>query len=323
MLAAQLNAYGDPIENIEVVEIPEPADPSAGEALVAVEYSPINPADLLLIRGYYALRPSLPAIIGNEGVGTVLAVGPGVNNVKPGDRVVAPLSSFVWRERLLLSTEGLAPLPAGADARQLAMLTVNPVAAQLLLSEFVNLQPGDWIVQNAANSGVGRSVIAIAKDRGFRTINIVRRQDAANEIKAAGGDVSLVDGPNLVEDVRAAIRDETVRLGLDGVSGQATATLASIVSQGGVVACYGAMSGTPPTANPGDLIYKQLKIGGFFLGSPEHASKFPALIAEGARLIASGKLNVPIAAIYPLADIKQAIVHAQAGGKVLLQFGRL
>jgi NADPH:quinone reductase-like Zn-dependent oxidoreductase len=320
MLAAQLKAYGDPIENIEVVEVPEPGDPSTGEVLIAIEYSPINPADLLLMRGYYSLRPMLPAIIGNEGVGTIIAVGPGVSNVKLGDRVVAPLSSFVWREQIILPAEGLAPLPPSADARQLSMLTVNPVTAQLLLSEFVGLRPGDWIVQNAANSGVGRSVLAIARDRGFRTINIVRRQEAADELKALGGDIALVDGPDLVERVRTAIGDEPVRLGLDGVSGQATATLASIVGQGGFVVCYGAMSGTPPTANPGDLIYKQLKIGGFFLGSPEHVTKFPALITEGARLIVSGKLSVPVAGIYPVSDIKHAIAHAQAGGKVLLQF---
>jgi len=321
MLAVQLNAYGDPIDNIEVVDIPEPNPPRAGEVIVGVEYSPINPADLLLIRGYYALRPTLPAVIGNEGVGTVLAVGPGVTNVKPGDRVIPPLSSFVWRERLLLSAEGLVPLPATADPQQLAMLTVNPVTAQLLLSEFVDLRPGDWIVQNAANSGVGRSVIAIARDRGLRTMNIVRRQETADEIMAAGADAALVDGPDLVARVNAAIGGEAIRLALDGVSGQATATLASIVSAGGFIACYGAMSGDQPAVNPGDLIFKQLKIGGFFLGSPEHTSKFPGLTANGARLIESGKLKIPIAEVYPLAEIKPALVHAQAGGKVLLRIG--
>lgn len=322
MLAAQLKAYGDPIENIEIVDIPEPGALRAGEVLVSMEYSPINPADLLLIRGYYALSPALPATIGNEGVGTVLAVGPGVANVKPGDRVVAPLASFVWRERLLLPAEGLAPLPASADPRQLAMLTVNPVTAQLLLSEFVTLRPGDWIVQSAANSGVGRAVIAFAKVRGYKTINIVRRQEAADGLIAAGADVALIDGPDLATQVSAAIGGEKVRLGLDGVSGPATATLASIVGARGVIACYGAMSGAQPTVNTGDLIYKQLKIGGFFLGSPDHASKFPTLIANGVRLIESGKLNVPIAEIYPLSEIKQALTHALAGGKVLLRIGR-
>lgn len=322
MLAAQLNAYGDPLECVEIVDVQEPGKPGAGEALIAIEYSPINPADILFVRGYYALRPSLPSFIGNEGVGTVLHVGSSVSNVKQGDRVVVPLSRFAWRERLLIPAKELAPLPANADPKQLAMLAVNPVTAQLLLNEFVPLQAGAWVVQNAANSGVGRSVIAIAKDRGLRTLNIVRRPDIAQELQAAGADITVIDGPDLIEKIKTITHGEAIRLGLDAIGGQATATLASVIAPGGLVVCYGAMSATPPAVNPADLIFKELKIGGFFLGAPAHAPKFPALIAEGARLIASGTLNVPIAAIYPLAEIKQAIAHAQAGGKILLRISR-
>ena len=96
-----------------------------------MEFCPINPSDLLLAKGIYALRPALPTVIGNEGVGRVLDVGPGVRNVKVGDRVLAPLSSFTWRERMVISADGLFALPPDADPRQLAMLAINPPTAAL------------------------------------------------------------------------------------------------------------------------------------------------------------------------------------------------
>src|SRR5216684_4374272 len=163
MRAVQLTAYGNPVEGLKYVEIPAPDAPGPNQVLIGVEFSPINPSDLLLARGIYALRPALPTVIGNEGVGRVLAVGVGVESVKVGDRVLAPLSSFTWRERMVVSPNGLFALPPDADPQQLAMLAINPPTAALLLSEYVNLKPGDWVVQNSANSGVGRWVIAFAK----------------------------------------------------------------------------------------------------------------------------------------------------------------
>ncbi|MDB6018970.1 MAG: alcohol dehydrogenase, partial [Pedosphaera sp.] len=166
MRAVQLTAYGNPVEALKYVDVPEPEAPGPNQVLIGVEFSPINPNDLLLANGIYALRPALPTVIGNEGVGRVLDVGPGVQKVKLGDRVLAPLSSFTWRERMVISADGLFALPRDTDPRQLSMLTINPPTAALLLSEYVDLKPGEWVVQNAANSGVGRWVIAFAKTRG-------------------------------------------------------------------------------------------------------------------------------------------------------------
>ena len=95
--------------------VPEPKAPGANEVLVAIEYSPVNPSDLLVARGAYPLRPELPSVIGNEGVGRVLMVGPGVTNLAVGDRVVPPRSSWVWRERMIIPAGGLFALPREAD----------------------------------------------------------------------------------------------------------------------------------------------------------------------------------------------------------------
>ena len=193
MRAVQLTSFGDPVDGLQYVDIPEPDAPGLNQVLIGVEFSPINPNDLMVAQGIYAFRPPLPAVIGNEGVGRVLAVGPGVESVKVGDRILAPPASFTWRERIVVSAGGLSALPVDADPRQLAMLAINPPTAALLLSEYVDLKPGEWVVQNAANSGVGRWVIAFAKTRGVKTVNIVGRPELVAELETIGGDVVVVE----------------------------------------------------------------------------------------------------------------------------------
>src|SRR5260370_21649539 len=137
MRAVQLTAYGDPIEGLRFVDIPEPEAPGANQVLIGVQFSPLNQSDLLLARGIYASRPPLPTVIGNEGVGRVLAVGPGGESVKVGERVLAPLSSFTWRERMLIPAGGLFALPPDPGPQQFASLAINPPTPAPLTREYV------------------------------------------------------------------------------------------------------------------------------------------------------------------------------------------
>ena len=318
MRAVQLTAYGNPVEGLNYVDIPEPKAPGTNQVLIGVEFSPLNPSDLLLAKGIYGVRPALPSVIGNEGVGRVLAVGAGVENVKLGDRVLAPLSSFTWRERMILPASGLFALPLGADPQQLSMLAINPPTAALLLGEYVDLKPGEWVVQNAANSAVGRWVIAFAKARGLKTVNIVRRPELVSELKAIGGDVVVVDSPNVSKEIKAAVGKAELRLALDGVSGPATGVLASTLSPHGTLVSYAAMSEAPMSISPLDAIFKALTIRGFWLGHAESAAKSAPAIKQAAEMIASGQVHIPVAATYGLSSIKEAVAHALRGGKILL-----
>jgi NADPH:quinone reductase-like Zn-dependent oxidoreductase len=319
MHAVQLTSYGDPLEGLKYVEIPTPDAPGPNQVLIGVEFSPLNQSDLLLARGIYGTRPALPTVIGNEGVGRVLAVGPGVQNVKVGDRVMAPLSSFTWRERMVVPANGLFALPPGADPKQLAMLAINPPTASQLLSEFVDLKPGDWVIQNSANSAVGRWVIAFAKARGLKTVNIVRRPELVAELKAIGGDIVVVDSPDLPKEIKAAVGQAELRLALDGVSGPATGVLAATLSPHGTLVSYAAMSKGPMSISPLEVIFKPLTIRGFWLGHPEYEAKSAPAMKQAAEMIASGQVQIPIAATYPLSSIKEAVAHAQRGGKILLE----
>src|ERR1700741_206755 len=175
MKAIHLTAYGNPSQNLRMVEVPEPRTPDAGEAIVRMEYAPIDYSDLLLANGVYFLNPKLPSVIGGEGAGIVEAIGPGVTSVKVGDRVTIPFGTFTWSEKVLAPAEGLFVVPHSIDARTASLLNINPTTAVLLLDAFVKLKPKDWIVINAANAKVARCLIAIAKSRDLKIAGIVRR----------------------------------------------------------------------------------------------------------------------------------------------------
>jgi NADPH:quinone reductase-like Zn-dependent oxidoreductase len=318
MRAIHLTAFGDPAQGLEFVQIQEPAAPGPGQALIGVEFSPIDLSDLLVASGAYPFRPNLPSVIGNEGVGRILAVGPGVDNVAVGDRVLTPLYGLAWAERIVVPGEGLFALPADVDPQQLAMLTINPPTAGLLLSEFVDLTPGDWVVQNAGNSGVGRAVIAFAKARGFKTINLVRRPELIGELKALGGDVVIVDEPEGLSLAKDALGTTAPRLAIDGVGGLSAATLINLLGRDGTFVAYAALGKAPIAISALALIFKRVSVRGFFLSDPEHAAKIAPLVVEATELLRSGRLHAPVAATYPLSAIKDAVAHVQRGGKVLL-----
>ncbi|HQD16332.1 MAG TPA: zinc-dependent alcohol dehydrogenase family protein, partial [Ottowia sp.] len=160
---------------------PVPFDTPAlapGQALVAVLAAPINPSDVLMLTGGYGMLPPLPAVGGSEGVGRIVELGADVAGLAVGQMVLLPAGSGTWATHLVADARRLVPLPEGADPQQMAMLTVNPATASLMLSEFVDLKPGDWVMQNVANSGVGGYLVQLARQRGLRTVNVVRREGA-------------------------------------------------------------------------------------------------------------------------------------------------
>lgn len=320
MKAIQLTAYGNPAQNLKLVDVSEPSTPSAGEALVRMEYAPIAPSDLLLANGIYPLRPKVPSVIGGEGAGIVERVGPGVTSVKAGDRVTIPFGTFTWSEKVTAPADGLFVVPPSIDAKTASMLNINPTTAVLLLNEFVKLKPGDWIVLNAANSQVGRCLIAMAKARDLKVAGIVRRAELIPEVEALGADFVGIESPELPKQIQTATGGAPISLGLDAVGGPATATIANALSPGAYLVVYAPLSGLPIQVEQGDLIGKRLNIHGFWMYYDEYRLKIRAALAEGAKVVASGKLSLPSTTTYKLSQIKEAIEHAERGGKILLEF---
>ena len=323
MLKAQYQHRGPvPQDVIEAIEFQLPA-PAAGQALIKVLASPINPSDVLTLTGEYGILPPLPAIGGNEGVGRIEALGEGVSHLQVGQTVLLPVGSGTWTSHMLAEAAKLIALPA-ANPPQLSMLTINPPTAYLMLKEFVDLQPGDWVIQNAANSGVGSYLIQLAKIRGLKTVNVVRREAAVADVQAQGGDVVLVDGPDLHKRVKAATDGAAIKLGIDAVAGTGTEHLANCLSEGGVLVKYGRMSGEPCQITPSAFVFRDLTLRGFWLAKwfqKATPAQQMAVFGELIQLIASGKLNTKVAATYDVSQIKQAVAAAaggERGGKILI-----
>ena len=312
-----------PQDVIEAVDFTLPAL-SPGQVLVEVLAAPINPSDVLTLTGEYGSLPPLPAVGGNEGVGRVVEVAGDVAGLSPGQTVLLPVGSGTWSTHIVAEGKALVPLPQGADPQQLAMLTVNPPTARLLLSDIVDLQPGDWVIQNAANSAVGGYLIQLARTRGVRTINVVRREGAVGDVQELGANVVLVDGDDLAERVKQVTGGARVKLGIDAVGGMATERMAQAIAPGGTLVNYGAMGGEPCAISPGSLIFRGITLRGFWLAhwfKVTDTATRNALFAELVGLIASGQLKARVQETYGIDRIKEAVAAAAAGersGKVMV-----
>lgn len=253
-------------------------------------------------------------------------VGPGVTHVVPGDRVLLP-GPGAWRERVVCNASNVFALPSGVDPRQLAMLRVNPPTAYLLLHQYVAPEPGHWVVQNAANSGVGRIVVELARELGIKTINVVRRPQLTEPLRTAGAEVVVVDGPDLVARVRDVIGDGVVPLALDAVGGTATQRLAHCLTDGGTVVNYGILSGESSMIDGRELIFRGVTLTGFWLRrwfAETPRDEIVTLYRKLAAMLVEGGLAVEVEEVYPLSRLKEAVAHAGRGGrsgKILVSCG--
>ena len=322
MKQVQLASYGVPEHVVRCVEVPDIGAPGAGEVVFDIIAFPINPADISFCSGGYRLRPPLPATPGAECIGRVTAIGAGVTHVKSGDHVIN-LQRENWAQRRRVNADDVIAIPPQIPLRQAAMLRINPPTAQLLLSDVTNLQPGDWLIQNVANSAVGRLIIRLARARGLHTINVVRRDSLFPELQAIGADICITDGPDLAARVAQATK-APIKLGIDAVCGEALARIAACVSDGGAVVTYGAMSGGQPVIDRSDLMFRGITLSGFMLGRFLGRRSLPeirTIFAELGQQLLDGKLDAPVAAIYPIEQISEAVAHAQRdakGGKILV-----
>jgi len=324
MKSAQLSAIGPAERSVRCIDVPDPGAPGAGEVLVDVVACSINPADILIIEGKYATKPTPPCALGIEGAGTVAAVGAGVTNLKIGDKVMS-LGRTNWTQRIRDKAETFVRLPKEVDLTQAAMLKVNVATAHLMLTQYVELKRGDWVIQNAANSGVGVDLIRLAHADGIRTVNVVRRASLVDALKKIGADVVVVDGPDVAQRVAKETGGAAIKLGIDAVAGAATGRLAQCVAEGGTVVNYGLMSGEPCQIDAFQFLFRDIHVAGFWLAKLMRGMKFDEIQAMYGKLAArllDGTIHVAVEASYPLEKISDAMAHAKRearGGKVQLR----
>ena len=317
----ELSKLGDPAEVLEVkVGTRQPLQ--AGEVRVQVLAAPIHPSNLLQIAGNYGVDPALPSIPGNEGVGRVVEVSPDVTHLAVGQLVLLA-GVGTWRDEVVSAPTSFIPLPDLGEPstdviEQLSMAVVNPLAALLMLTSFVELEEGDWLVQSAANSAVGGYVIQLAKQRGVKTINVVRREGLADELMAMGADVVLIDGPDLAEQIATAAGNEPVSLAIDAVGGATFTRLTNSLGFGGTVVAYGALSGKPATLYTPITIFNDIRIRGFWLSKWFETASMQekqAAFGQVIPLIAGGVLKSSVDSRFTVSEIKDAVSRAAQGGR--------
>ncbi|MEM9441554.1 MAG: zinc-dependent alcohol dehydrogenase family protein, partial [Pseudomonadota bacterium] len=262
MKQVQFHSFGTPEDVVECVEVDDLGPPSKGEVIVTIDAFPINPADLLTISGGYAVKPDLPATLGAEATGRIHAIGAEVEGVDIGDRVIM-LARNNWSQQRRVAASEIIKVTGAPDVLQVAMLKVNPATAWMMLKNFVELRSGDWLIQDAANSGVGSALISLAKAEGIRTVNVVRRPELIPELEALGADVVLVDGEDLAERVLTATQNVRPSLAIDAVGGSQVMRLADCLADEGIVVNYGLLSGEPCQIRADHTIFKGITLTGF------------------------------------------------------------
>ena len=324
MKAVVFEQFGDPAEVLQVREVPEP-EPGPGQ--VRVLASPIGPADFLTVRGEYGHRPKLPATPGTEGVGIVEAGRGLLGRLRVGHRVaVLNETGGNWQEKVVISALRIVPLSSHVSDDQAATFFINPATAFIMTRLVLKVPPGAWLMQTAAGSALGRMVIRLGRHFGFRTINVVRGRQQAQELLRAGGDAAIATESESIEDrVQALTNGEGVHFALDAVGGTTGSAVARSLARGGRLLVYGTLA-QEPLSLPSRMLFLGVKrIEGFWLSEWARRQRVWTMIRLFRRiheLMAKGVLSTDIGPVFPLDHIKAAVRQASTPGrhgKILLR----
>lgn len=324
MRCAVYDSFGDPSEVLHLAEQPVP-EPGPGEIRIRLVLSPIHNHDLFTIRGQYGVRPPLPAIGGTEALGIVDAHGPGVSAPAIGQRVTFAGVANAWAEYFLAKAAQAVPLPDAVGDEIGCQLCAMPLSALMALED-LGAQSGQWMMQNAATGAVGKTLAMIAKARGVHVVNLVRREAAVGELAALGiGDAVSTGEAGWQAKVKAITGGAPIVAALDSVGGEESGEMLHLLGEGGHLMTFGAMANKPMVLSPGDLIFKQAKVTGFWASKRTggaNRDNVARMIGDLVRMAASGELKLPVEKIFPLAEAAAAArASAEPGrtGKIALK----
>ncbi len=320
---------GPPAEVLRVEDdVPAP-QPNHGEVLVRMLASPINPSDLMYIRGGYGITPSLPATPGFEGVGVVEAVGGGILGWLRKGKRVAVLNDRIgnWAEYTVTKARQVIPVPDYLNDDQAATFFVNPASALIMTRKVLRIPQGQWLLQSAAGSALGQMVIRLGRKFGFRTLNVVRRREQVEELKKLGADAVIVESDGPIADQVRKLDVGGIRYAIDPVGGKSATQLIEALSLGGRCLLYGSLSDEAVSIHPRVIISGSIQVSGFWLAAwarQQSVISMLRLFRQVRNMMREGVLQTSFVATYPLEEIKRAVEHASApgkGGKVLLKIG--
>lgn len=318
MRGVRFERFGEPSEVLAVEDMTTPT-PGPGEVLVRLRARSINPSDVLTIRGLYGTLPRLPATPGMEGAGVIEALGEGVEGLHSGQRVIPMGAAGTWRECIVASASQVIPTPEGMPDNVAAQFVVNPLTAWLMVVEDLQVRQGQWLLQTAATSTLGRTLIQIARLRGVKTINAVRRRDAVEELRSIGADeVICTDDEDLVERVREITGGHGVPAAIDAVGGATGGGAVRALARGGTLLQYGALSREPIPLDAGLTIFRMLTVRGFWLTgwlATATEQRRRAAVEELLALMARGEVVPPVEREFDLGDVVEAVKLSESPGR--------
>lgn len=325
MQTIQFTQFGEPAEVLTLADMPTP-EPGPGEVRLRLTHRPINPSDLETIRGRYGRLPQFPATPGLEATGVVDALGAGVTGFQVGQRVI-PLGirGGTWAEYGIASAMRLLPVADGVSDESAAQFLANPVTAWVMLLDELQLKEGDWVLQTAAGSTLGRLVIQLAQLKGIKTVNLVRRVEQVQELLDLGGDAAFAtDDPDVVAKVRAVTGGKGANGVIEAVGGETGAMALACLRAGGTMIVYGMLSHEPIPLHSGEMLFRGTTVKGYWLThwlQTTNPLRVAQTLGELMQLMAQGHLIPPVSATYPLTQFAEAIEHTESRGrrgKVLL-----
>ncbi|MDH6247472.1 NADPH:quinone reductase-like Zn-dependent oxidoreductase [Mycobacterium sp. OTB74] len=334
MRSVVASSLGEPSDVLQLQDIPIP-EPGPGQVRIRVKAAPVHASDLHTVRGRYGFVPEFPTVPGIESVGVVDKIGSGTDGLTVGQRVITVGVRGTWQEHVVADATRVLPVPEGMSDSTAAQVLSNPLTAVILTGDELDVRPGEWLLQTAAGSTVGQSVIQLGAHVGFKTINVVRRRSAVDDILALGGTaVICTEDEDLRERVAEIVGSEGVSKAMDSVSGQVGADVSRALAPGGELVVYGALS-THRQTEPDrltipvfarSLIYETKSVRGFWLFrwfNQAPRDRMAAAIDRTIQLVDSGVLQVPEGQPLPVEKFSEAVYLAEApqhGGKPLLVF---
>ena len=323
MKAIVFDQFGSPSDVLKVRELPTP-EPASGQVRVRMKRAPVNPSDMMVIRGRYGRLPKLPATPGFEGMGVIEAVGPGflakLRGIKPGRRVaVLHGEGGSWAQQVVLSARHVVPIPDNLPDDQAAAFFVNPATALVMVNKVLQVPRGGWLLQTAAGSALGRMIIRLGQAQGFRTLNLIRRADGVDELKKLGADAVVVTSTENVQERIAAITEgKKVSHAVDCVGGAMGLEAVKSLGPDGRLLLFGTLSEEPIALNSRDLMTGSKHIDGFWLSDwvkQQHPITMLGLFRQITNQLLAGTLTSSVEATYKLEQIHEAARHADKPGR--------
>ena len=321
-LAIRYHTFGRTEDVLQLEELPLPAR-CEGQVLLKILAAPINPADFGRVAGSYGELAILPAVAGLEGVAEILESSS--DHLPVGSRVFVPSLIGSWQSHAFANAEELFPVPEKLPLETAAMGWVNPPTAWKLMNDFVKLQAGDTIVQNAASSALGKLVIQFAHHLGIRTVNLVRSLDSAEALKKLGANFVFLDHRDSIPSALEALGGAKAKLAFNSVGGNSALNQCKFLGDGGTLVTVGGMEREPAPFPTRYLIFNDITIKGFWISKWYRGASRNDILALHKKLFTfmeNAKIAIDVTASYPLSQYKEALkaaTQASKPGKILFK----